>query len=50
MFVSRGVFNAALVFDIIPKVLSIFVASYDFMDNPFSTIGIGLDWRLSFAR
>lgn len=50
MSVYRGVFNASLVFDIIPKVLSIFIASYDFMDNPFSTIGIGLDWRLSFAR
>ncbi len=50
MSVNRGVFNFAFVFDIIPKILSIYLSSYDFMDAPFSTIGIGIDWRLSFAR
>lgn len=50
MSLYRGVFNAALVFDIVPKILSIYFASYDFMDGPFSTIGIGIDWRLSFTR
>ncbi len=48
--VSRGVFNIAILFDIIPKVLTIYIAGYDFMDSPFSTIGIGIDWRLSFAK
>lgn len=47
MSVNRGVFNFALIFDIIPKVLSVYFASYDFMDAPFSTIGIGIDWRLA---
>ncbi len=49
MSIYRGVFNFAFVFDIIPKILSIYFTSYDFMDAPFSTIGIGIDWRLSFA-
>lgn len=50
MSLNRGVFNISLLFDIIPKILTIYVSSYDFMDAPFSTIGIGIDWRLSFAR
>lgn len=44
----RGIFNFSFIFDMIPKVLSIYFTCYDFMDAPFSTIGIGVDWRLSF--
>ncbi|MFN3410831.1 MAG: hypothetical protein ACK4YF_01550 [Exilispira sp.] len=47
MSLNRGIFNVALIFDIIPKILSIYISSYDFMDSPFSTIGIGIDWKLS---
>jgi len=45
---NRGIFNFSFIFDIIPKALSIYFTCYDFMDAPFSTIGIGIDWRLSF--
>lgn len=47
MSLYRGIFNITLIFDIIPKILSIYISSYDFMDSPFSTIGIGIDWKLS---